>query len=247
MKPRTCLFRFRIFPLTIFAIVHSRKKFTPSSQASSACCTYWLHAVNSLYSPIIITSCSCCHQLDLTPTWIIILYTRRSVWNFTVEYIPGKLNTLDDFLTRGAAPRNNSFPARRRSVLNVPRITEEHPELPKFEIISKAQAMEPPPEDSGIFLTLLVVGDLRKNEDENIFVPNSDKEPQLRICVAAHCGFGCDRGLTVTTRIIKISTLEHSKRRCQCFCSRLPCLYVFFKCKQGLSASRAASSFISSF
>ncbi len=55
---------------------------------------------------------------------------RLAEFNFTVEHIPGELNTWADFLTRWAASGNAEFPARRISAFRVPLITEDPPEPP---------------------------------------------------------------------------------------------------------------------
>lgn len=41
------------------------------------------------------------------------------------------------------------------------------------------------------------------NDDGKMYVPDSDEELHLRICVAAHCGLGGHRGIAATAAIIK--------------------------------------------
>lgn len=71
------------------------------------------------------------HIVHKTQPWAL----RLAEFNFTVENVPGELNTWADMLTRWAAPGNTEFPARRVSALQVPLITEYLPELPSVYVM----------------------------------------------------------------------------------------------------------------
>ncbi len=74
------------------------------------------------------------HIVHKTGRWAL----RLAEFNFTVEHIPGELNTWANFLTLWAAPRNAEFSARRISAFRFPLITEDIPELPSLEVIAKS-------------------------------------------------------------------------------------------------------------
>eukprot|EP00171_Calliarthron_tuberculosum_P012092 IDg12092t1 len=111
-------------------------------------------------------------------------------------------------LTRWAAPDYERAPARRISAIRVPFITDDLPDIPSAKVLYQSQQKFPPSESVKKTLTILrelygdrgeqVTFDLWGDQNGKIYVPPEDEALQLRIAVAAHCGFGGHRGYSTT-------------------------------------------------
>lgn len=148
---------------------------------------------------------------------------RLSEFHYTVEHIPGHCNIWADMLTRWAAPGYSKYPARKMGAIRVPLITEERPDLPTLKAIAESQRRYPPsdreiesynlkklsasPEFQKLHALsseqLQSEGDAWISDDGKLYIPKEDEEIQLRIIVAAHCGFGGHRGYTSTVKLMK--------------------------------------------
>ncbi len=111
------------------------------------------------------------HIVHKTQRWAL----RLAEFNFTVEHIPGDLNTWADFLTLWAALGNAEFPARRISAFRVPLITEYLPELPSLEVIVKSQNQSPPAADSGYSRSSTPTGEIWMDKAGKLFIPDNDE------------------------------------------------------------------------
>ena len=138
------------------------------------------------------------HVVHKTQRWAL----RLSEFNYTIEHIPGESNTWADMLTRWASTDYSHFPARRMSVLRVPLITDDLPELPNISAIAESQAMNAPDTQSGFHREEIEGTDLWLNDAGQLYIPPQDTSMQLRICVAAHCGLGGHRGASATKKLV---------------------------------------------
>ena len=137
------------------------------------------------------------HVVHKVQRWAL----RLAEFNFNIEHIPGESNLWADMLTRWGAPNQEDGPARRTSAIRVPLLTEDPPDLPSIDLIAASQSKYPPPTDSGF--TQSSKDNLWRNGTGKLYVPPQDEELQLRIAVAAHCGYGGHRGYTSTLETIK--------------------------------------------
>jgi hypothetical protein len=131
---------------------------------------------------------------------------RHSSYTYTIEHVPGPENVCSDMLTRWAAPSTHA----RISAFMVAPLSpslQESFEWPQAAEIRHAQDADLLTSDDPDSLTgrgiLLSTDGLYRTSSDQVWIPSSASELQLRICVVSHTGLGGHRGFKTTLGTIQ--------------------------------------------
>ena len=142
---------------------------------------------------------------------------------YTIEYLPGDVNVWADIMSRwGAAPIQvkRMFVSRLQRLFSFPlSILQEDsnfdfPDAQKiFEAQSKGKDIPPDAKLAEDMVLRLANG--------KIWIPDEDKELQMRLCVIAHCAAGGHRGAHATaTALADTYQWSNMRREIESFCQK---------------------------